>query len=76
MLDVRVVLGRVCGYVVNIMVALPPTYGEAAQKVRDEYANASIGVKVVGDAKMAGVMYRKSQQVPQEAETDTRQGKV
>ena len=74
--DVWVVFRRVGDNVVDVMVALPPAYGETTQKVGNEDAYASIDVKIVRDAHVAGVMSGKDELVPEHAQKSARKSVV
>lgn len=73
MLDVRIVLGGVGDYVVNVMVLLPPTARESTEEICNEDADYRVNMKRVGDAHVAGVVDREDQLVPEHAEKDGRE---
>ena len=75
-LDVRVVGGGVGDEVVDVVVALPPAAGEAAEEVGNHDADAGVGVEVVGDAHVAGVVDGEDELVPEGAEEEGREGEV
>ena len=75
-LDVRVVGGGVGDEVVDVVVALPPAAGEAAEEIGDQDADAAVGVEVVGYAHVAGVVHGEDELVPEQTEEDGRESEV
>lgn len=55
-LDIWIVFRGICHDVVDVVVALPPAAGEAAEEVGDEDADYGVCVEVVGYAHVAGVV--------------------
>lgn len=67
MFNVGVMLGRIGYYVVNIVVSLPPTYAQSAEKVSNHDSDYRIDVEIMRDAHVTGIVGGEDQLVPEHA---------
>ncbi|TGO37111.1 hypothetical protein BHYA_0105g00020 [Botrytis hyacinthi] len=68
MCNIRIVFGGIRHDVVDIVIALPPAEGEAAEEIGDEYPNAAVGVERVCYTHVTGVVRGEDELVPEESE--------
>lgn len=66
-LDVGVVFGRIGYEVMHVVISLPPARAQAAEIIGDEHGENRIGVEVVRDADVRGIVDREGKLVPKEA---------